>query len=138
MKIGKIAAVLLVLALVGTLLGGCGSTKTEAPPKQDADFLMGSWFARTASKDGATVDAYDVFNGYFSLYFTDKGDCTMSIDQDHALVKWELTDDGVTLTGDSTYPITFPDESRKTMVIVINGIDVLMEKYEEEVTETSK
>ena len=28
MKIGKIAAVLLVLALVGTLLGGCGSTKT--------------------------------------------------------------------------------------------------------------
>ena len=84
------------------------------------------------------MDAYDVFNGYFSLYFTDKGDCTMSIDQDHALVKWELTDDGVTLTGDSTYPITFPDESRKTMVIVINGIDVLMEKYEEEVTETSK
>ena len=92
---------------------------------------MGSWFARTASKDGVTVDAYDIFNGIFQLYFNKNGECTMSIGQNYAVVKWELTDSCVTLKGDDTYQITFPNDSRKTMIIVINGIDVLMEKYEE-------
>ena len=131
MKVRSIAALLLVFALCITCLTGCGGKKTESAPKQDAEFLMGSWFGKTASKDGVTVDANDVFGGYFQLYFSKNGECTMSIDQNRAVVKWELTDDGVTLTGDNTYPITFPDESRKTMVIVINGIDVLMEKYED-------
>ena len=55
----------------------------------------------------------------------------MSIDQNRALVDWTLTDNGVTLTGDDTYQITFPDESRKTMIATIKGVDVLLEKYEE-------
>ncbi len=130
MKRKQALALLLVTLLCVSLLVGCGGGKKEEAPKQDAEFLMGSWFAQTASKDGVTVDAYDVFHGYFQLYFSKNGECTMSIDQQRAVVKWELTDDGVTLTGDDSYPITFPDESRKTMVIVINGIDVLMEKYE--------
>ena len=129
MKRNRIIALLTVIALCLALLAGCG--KKEEAPKQDVDFLLGSWFAQTGTKDGVTVDAYDLFNGIFQLYFSKNGECTMSIGQNYAVVKWELTDSGVTLKGDDTYPITFPDETRKTMIIVINGIDVLMEKYEE-------
>ena len=129
---GKTISLLIVLILCMTLIGGCGATKDDsAAPKEDIEFLLGSWFADTASADGATVDAYDVFGGYFMLYFNENGECTMSIDQNRAIVKWQLTENGVTLTGDGTYEATFIDETRKSMVIVINGIDVLMEKYED-------
>ncbi len=131
MKTVKKLVFLLVLVLFLFCLAGCGGGKADSTTKQDTEFLMGSWFAKTASKDGVTVDAYDVFNGNFHLYFSENGECTMAIDQRRAIVKWELTDDNVTLTGDNTYPIRFPDESRKTMIIGINDFEVLMEKYEE-------
>lgn len=127
-----LAMMLLCLALLAACGGGAAEEEAAAEETaQDLDFLLGSWFAETATKDGATVDAYDVFGDTFSLYFDDDGECTMWVGQDHALVKWELTDDGVLLTGDNTYPCTFLDEGRTTMNIVINGIDVLMNKYEE-------
>ena len=138
----KSALIILAMMLLSlALLTACGGAAEEAAEEetaaaeetaQDIDFLLGSWFADTASKDGATVDAYDVFGATFSLYFDDDGECTMWVGQDHALVKWELTDDGVLLTGDNTYPCTFLDPEKKTMNIVINGIDVLMNKYEED------
>lgn len=131
-----LAMMLLCLALLAACGGGAAQEAAEEEAAaeetaQDLDFLLGSWFAETATKDGTTVDAYDVFGDTFSLYFDDDGECTMWVGQDHALVKWELTDDGVLLTGDNTYPCTFLDEGRTTMNIVINGIDVLMNKYEE-------
>ena len=67
------------------------------------------------------------------LYFSDNGECTMAIDDKRAIVNWTLNDDGtVTLSGDDTYPVTFPDDSRTTMVMVVQGIDVTLEKYEDE------
>ena len=125
----KTTAVLVLLALCLMLFAGCGS-KTDSAAKE-SEFLLGTWIAREASYNGETRDPYDIFNGMFSLHFSKDGKCTMAIDQNRALVDWELTDSGVTLKGDSTYQITFPDESRKTMIAVINGVDVLLEKYEE-------
>ena len=134
MKTKHLLTILLVL-LLGLALAACGGNGAEEEPAeepaQDIDFLLGTWLADTASQDGVTVDAYDVFGAAFSLYFSDDGKCTMFVGPDHALVDWELTDDGVVLTGDDTYPATFQDPEKKTMVVVIKGVDVLMEKYEE-------
>lgn len=87
-------------------------------------------YGNYAYVNGETRDPDAVFGGVFQLYFSKDGKCTMSIDQKSAVVDWTLTDDGVTLTGDDTYPITFPDESRTTMTATIQGVDVLLEKYE--------
>ena len=139
----SILAMLLVLMLAFALCA-CGGAK-EAPAgstaeavedkaeekTEDLDFLLGMWFADTASQDDVTVDAEEVFGGTFSLYFSDDGKCTMAIDQDRALVDWELTENGVTLKGDNTYEGVFQDAERTTMIMVINGIDVHMEKYQE-------
>ena len=126
----RIPALLLVLILSLSLPAACGRSAEEAAP--DAGFLMGSWIAETATVDDLTMDAGDAFGGVFTLYFSENGDCTMSIDDQRATVRWELTDDGVLLTGNDTYPITFPDESRTTMIAVIKGLDVLLRKYEAE------
>ena len=107
-------AIAVVLILLIAVLAGCGASGGKSEPKPDADFLMGSWFAKTATK-----------------YFSDDGKCTMAIDQQRALLTWELTDNGVTLKGDDTYPGTFTDESRTSMILVVQGVDVLMEKFEE-------
>lgn len=122
---------LAALMLCVVLLAACGGGSAPEEPEEDVDFLLGMWFAREASVGDETRDPDDVFGGIFSLYFSDDGKCTMAIDQQRALVDWELTDDGVVLSGDNTYPCTFLDDEKKTMNIVINGIDVLMEKYEE-------
>ena len=133
MKARNVLALLLVLVLCAALLAGCGGGKKQEDDaaKAESEFLMGMWFAKEASYNGETADPEDIFEGTFSLYFSDNGECTMAIDQNRAVVKWELTDDGVTLTGDNTYAITFPDASKKTLVIDVNGVDVLMEKYED-------
>ena len=102
----------------------------ETAVEEDTDFLLGSWFARTATYNGEEKDPDEIFNGTFHLYFTEDK-CDMAIDSKTAPVSWERTDKGVTLIGDDTYYITFPDDSKETLVITINGIDVLMEKYEE-------
>ena len=130
---------LIVLCLLITSCVGNGSSessgseeaKNTETEKQEQDFLIGSWFAKEASKDGVTKDPEEVFGDTFSLYFSDDGKCTMYVGDKHALVDWERTDSGVTLTGDNTYQITFPDDTEKELVININGIDVNMEKYEE-------
>ncbi len=133
MKTHKLSLFLL-LALCLALLAGCGGSSPEEDARaSESEFLLGAWFATTASKNGETVDASDIFGGRFMLYFSDDGVCTMSIDDKRALVDWTLNDDGtVTLSGDDTYPVTFPDDSRTTMVAVIRGIDVTLEKYEDE------
>ena len=125
----KMTCLLLSLLLSLAVLSGCGGAKKEEGP--DTSFLMGSWFAKTATQNGQTVDASDVFGGQFMLTFN-KDDCTMAIDSNRAVVKWELTEQGVTLKGDDTYEITFPDEERKTMIAVIRGVEVSLEKYEED------
>ncbi len=138
-KAKSVLAMLLVLLLMFALCA-CGGTKGEPAGSaaqetegaaDDLDFLLGMWFANTASKDDVTVDAEEVFGGTFSLYFSDDGKCTMAIDQDRAMVDWELTEDGVTLSGDNTYEGTFQDAERTTMIVGINGFDILMEKYQE-------
>ena len=126
----------LLLALSLALLAGCGGSSAPAEEEAQAaesEFLLGSWFATTASKDGEEKDTSDIFGGRFMLYFSDNGECTMAIDDKRAIVNWTLNDDGtVTLSGDDTYPVTFPDDSRTTMVMVVQGIDVTLEKYEDE------
>lgn len=129
----------MLLVLCMAFMVGCGGggddsdAQAEAASTPDTEFLMGSWFAKTCTKDGQTVDADDVFGGTFMLYFSDDGKCTMSIDQQRALVDWVMNDDGsVTLSGDNTYEITFPDDSKTTMNANIKGVDTLLEKYEED------
>ena len=138
-KTKYLLTLLLVLLLGLALLTACGGGAAEeeatedaaAEPAQDIDFLLGMWFAKEAAAGDQALDPDEVFGGTFSLYFSDDGKCTMAIDQQRALVDWELTEDGVTLSGDNTYPCTFLDDEKKTMNIVINGVDVLMEKYED-------
>ena len=133
MKTRNVLALLLVLVLCFALLAGCGggSSKQDDGAKAEGEFLLGMWFAKEATYNGESKDPDDIFGGTFSLYFSDNGECTMAIDQQRAIVKWELTDDGAMLSGDNTYPITFPDAAKKTLVVTVNGVDVLMEKYEE-------
>ena len=149
----------LALLLAAALLAGCGGTSgqdsqaetgeetdtaavetqetetaevEEAAPAGEKDFVLGFWFAESASKDGQTLDPDTVFGGTFYLYFADEEDCYMCIDDQRAPVTWERTENGVTLTGDNTYEITFPDDSQTTMIITINGVEVVLEKDMEE------
>ena len=126
----RILPLFLLLALSLSLLAACGGPSAEEQAKAaETDFLLGRWEATTAEKDGEVRDAWDLFNGLFALYFSDDGTCTMFVNTDRAIVDWTMNDDGtVTLTGDDTYPVTFPDGSQDTLVIVINGINVTMEK----------
>ena len=128
----RLTALVLLAVLCLGLLAGCGKKDAAAEAKaKESEFLLGSWTAEKASYKGEEKDPYDVFGGYFMLYFSKDGTGTMSIDQQRALVKWELTEEGVTLKGDDTYQITFPDESKKSLIIVIKGVEVLMEKFED-------
>lgn len=143
----KLLMLMLALCMILTMTalsacgGGSGDSSSElaneeAAPEEgtqaadDTEFLMGSWFARTATINGEEADPKDVFNGTFQLYFTEDK-CNMVIDTKTAPVSWKLTDEGVTLTGDDTYYITFPDDSKDTLLITIKGVEVLMEKYVE-------
>ena len=125
----RVLSLLLVLILSLTLLSACGPSAEEKEAAEKSEFLLGTWVATTAEYDGVTVDAHDVFDGTFILIFKDNGDCSMFVDTDQAIVKWVMNDDGtVTLTGDNTYPVTFPDDSQTTMVVNVQGVDVTMEK----------
>ncbi len=140
----KLLMLLLALCMIATMTaltacgGGGGSedsssetaSEETAQAEDETDFLLGSWFAKTATYNGEEKDPDEVFNGTFHLYFTEDK-CNMAIDSKTAPVSWERTDKGVTLIGDDTYYITFPDDSKETLIITINGIEVLMEKYEE-------
>ena len=115
------------------LITGCSNknSTTKEATNQKKDFLIGTWFAKSSSYNGESRNPEDVFGGTFYLYFNEKGECTMAIDQQRAILTWERTKDGVTLKGDDTYKITFPDDSEKTMIINIRGVDTLLEKHEE-------
>ena len=92
--------------------------------------MIGTWFADTATKDGVTVDAKELFSGrIFYLDFLED-ECFMYVGTDYALLDWERTEDGITLKGDEEYQITFPDDSGKTMVLNLKGFDVLLELSE--------
>lgn len=123
-----------ILALCLSLMTACGeeAPKEEANKGPDTEFLIGSWTATTVSQGDKTVDALDAFGGdAFSLYFQDDGKCQMSRGENYSIVDWTMNDDGsVTLKGDGTYEISFPDNSKTEMICVINEMEVLLEKYE--------
>ena len=132
--IAVICVTMLALTACGGGSGSDGSGETEQEETAAAgetDFLIGSWFAEKSMYNGEEKDPDEVFGGTFYLVFFDDGGCQMCIDQKRAQVNWEYTGDGVTLTGDDTYQITFPDDSKTSMIITINGIDTLLTKYEE-------
>lgn len=120
----------LVLILALSLLAACGGPSAEEQAKvAETEFLMGRWEATTAEYDGEVRDAQEVIGGLLAFYFDDDGTCTMFVDTNRAIVDWVMNDDGtVTLTGDDTYPVVFPDGSKDTLVVTINGIDVTMVK----------
>lgn len=114
------------------IVTGCSNKNaSKETVKAEKDFLIGTWFAKSSSYQGESKNPEDVFGGTFYLFFNEKGECTMAIDQQRAVLTWERTDEGVTLKGDDTYKITFPDDSKKTMIITIRGVDTLLEKSEE-------
>lgn len=120
----------LLFALCLSLLAACGGPSAEEQAKvAETEFLMGRWEATTAEYNGEVKDAKDVIGGLFALYFDEDGTCTMFVDTNRAIVDWAMNDDGsLTLTGDGAYDVTFPDDSKDTLVIVINDINVTMEK----------
>lgn len=117
------------------IITGCSNKSSGSSAKEttkaEKDFLIGTWFAKSSSYQGESKNPDDVFGGTFYLHFNEKGECTMAIDEQRAVLTWERTDEGVTLKGDDTYKITFPDDSQKTMIITIRGVDTLLEKNEE-------
>lgn len=142
MKKNKVLLLLIALMCITVFAftscgGGSGdeasgdAAQEETAAASETDFLIGSWFAEKSMYNGEEKDPDEVFGGRFYLVFYEDGDCQMCIDQKRAPVKWEYTGDGVTLTGDDTYKITFPDDSGKNMIVTINGIDTLLTKYEE-------
>ena len=153
----RLLALLLCLSLVlgmSAVMAGCGGSSDSSEPSSDAaaseesaqtdeaEFLYGSWFAETATYEGQEMDAKDFFNDHtVSWYFSDDGTATMWVDQNHALVDWELRDGGVTLSGDLTYEADFVDDTKTSMIwhYDVNDIkaDILMEKYVEEEAEES-
>lgn len=126
----RVLSLLLFLVLSLTLLAACGGPSAEEKEAAEkSEFLLGTWVASAAEYNGEAMDPTDVFGGTFILIFKDDGNCSMFINTDQAIVKWVMNDDGtVTLTGDNTYPITFPDDSQTTMVVNVQGVDVTMEK----------
>lgn len=129
----KFVISIILLSLCMALMVSCGGGSTEEADKgPDTSFLMGSWFAKTCTQNDVTVDAMDAFGETFGLYFDENGECQMRRGQQFAYVDWTMNDDGtITLTGEDTYQITFPDDSKKTMIMGVRDIDVLLEKYEE-------
>ena len=116
----------LVLSIQTVIFTGCGDVTTA-----ESEFLVGTWIAETATYDDVNHDPEDIFGGTFILSFRSNGKCTMSIDKNSTDLKWKYKDGAVTLKGDSTYEITFPDKSKEKLIIDVKGIDVLMTKYVE-------
>jgi hypothetical protein len=134
-----ISLMLIAMPALTACGGGSGSgsgsdeaAQEEAAPAEDESaFLIGTWFAESASFEGQELDPEEVYGGTFYLYFAEDGDCQMCIDQKRAPVKWEYDGETVTLTGDDTYKITFPDDSKTSMVASINGVETVLTKHEE-------
>lgn len=130
----RMMIILVLMSLCIIMLTGCGGgTSVESGEREpDTSFLMGSWIAKTCTQGDVTVDVLDAFQGdMFSLYFQDDGQCQMVRGDQYALVDWTINNDGsITLKGTNTYEVTFPDDSRKTMILKVNDIDVFLEKYE--------
>ncbi|MBR2547105.1 MAG: hypothetical protein IKF07_02795 [Eubacterium sp.] len=127
----NVLIVLLTAVLLTALLAGCSGVGMSEEEKK-SQFLIGTWTATEATVNGVTKDPSEIFQDALSLDFVKGGDCTMSIGDKQSELKWELVDDGVILSGEDTYTVTFPDAQRKTLMINIKGIDILMEKAEEE------
>ena len=115
----------LILSIQTVVLTGCDKTTAES------EFLVGTWIADSATYDGEKLEPEDIFGGTYIISFRANGKCTMSIDRNSTDFKWKYKDGTVTLKGNETYEITFPDNSKKKLIIDIKDIDVLMTKYEE-------
>ena len=127
----NVLIVLLTAVLVAALLAGCSGVGMSEEERK-SQFLIGTWTATEATVNGVTKDPSEIFQDTLSLDFEKGGKCTMLIGETESPLEWELVDDGVILTGEETYTVTFPDAQRKTLSINIKGIDILMEKAEEE------
>ena len=100
------------------LITGCSNknSTTKEATNQKKDFLIGTWFAKSSSYNGESRNPEDVFGGTFYLYFNEKGECTMAIDQQRAILTWERTKEGVTLIKNQLLSI-FSKNSIKPMTI---------------------
>lgn len=152
----RLLALLLCLALVlgmSAMMAGCGggsdtsesssepvteetAETTDSTDAEDASFLYGSWFPEKVTVNDQEMDPDDFFNGHtFSWYFSDDGKATMWVDQNHALLDYELKDGHVTLSGDLSYEADLAEGSQTQMTwhYDVEGVqaEVLMEKYEE-------
>ncbi len=149
----RLLALLLCLTLVigmSALMAGCGGggdtsdSSSESATEETADtaetedpsFLYGTWFVEKVTVNDQEMDPDDFFNGHtFSWYFSDDGTATMWVDQNHALLNYELKDGHVTLSGDLTYEadLTEGSQTQMTWHYDVEGVqaEVLMEKYEE-------
>ena len=135
----RVLALLAAILMMVSFMTACGTGQEKAEDNNaaqtttsdDNGFLLGSWFVENVVMDGQEIPESDFFHGTYSMYFSDNGECSMYIDSNYAIVKWELTDTGVTLTGDDTYEFTFTDENKNKMLWEFNGAEITMYKYEE-------
>ena len=141
----KLISIIFTITLVTVFLSSCGAkpdTGSNGSTEQseaavetetaDNSIILGTWFAQTAVYNGEEYKAEDMFNGPFLLMFKDNGECRMQHNDEWSIVKWELHDSGVTLTGDDTYELSFADGSKNKLLMDINGAEVTLEKYEED------
>lgn len=104
-------------AVLSGCSGGAGSGGESASSAQvDTKFLTdGAWECTgvVSSSDGKVHELNDVMNAYIMrLNFFDD-ECRIYVDTNFTIVKWELSGDDITLSGDGTYHITVQDDGAK-------------------------
>ena len=151
----RLLVLLLCLAMVlgmSAMMTGCGgdsgtsdssqepaveeTAETGDAAAENTEFLYGTWFPEKVTVNDQEMDPDDFFNGHtFSWYFSDDGTATMWVDQNHALLDYELKDGHITLSGDLNYEADLVEGSQTQMTwhYDVEGVqaEVLMEKYEE-------
>ena len=151
----RLLVLLLCLAMVlgmSAMMTGCGgdsgtsdssqepaveeTAETGDAAAENTEFLYGTWFPEKVTVNDQEMDPDDFFNGHtFSWYFSDDGTATMWVDQNHALLDYELKDGHITLSGDLNYEADLVEGSQTQMIwhYDVEGVqaEVLMEKYEE-------
>ena len=114
-----VIAMCLALAVAATaFLSGCsGASGSAGSSAVDTTFLTEDTWQCTgavSASDGKTHELGDVLNArVMSLNFFSDDECRIYVDTNFTIVKWELSGNDITLSGDGTYHLTVQDDGTK-------------------------
>lgn len=89
---GGALALVLIIVLIVSLLGGKGDTASNDPN-------VGMWNVVSAEMWGFETDISDIFEKGFSIELLDKGKCKLNIDGTKGDGKWTFEDGAITIKG---------------------------------------